>query len=685
MGRKSNRKKIEKTFDQKQKVRDRNNGFGLFLVEVIRWGAYAALFAPIVVHSGFFFPFVVPKTVYFWMFAEIIFSAWILLAISNKQFRPRANAVSFTLGIFLLVTIATSFLGINIERSFWSTFERMAGTINWIHLILFFSALTFTFRTLTDWKKLLTASFIASSLVATIFIFQKIGIDIIPFDARSGATIGNSSFMAAYLLFNVFFGIWLFSSARELWHKAVYGAGFGMLLLAMLYATAYGAMLSMFGGFFIVFLMWLFFGAKIKFRRIIAGLILVGAVVLGGIVIWGTFTQNNAVIGKLPYFFSNEGTIGARKVVWDIAWQGVKEKPVFGWGPENFNVVFVKYFNPCLAINECGNEVWYDRTHNIILDNLIHSGFVGLFAYLSIFAVAFFVVLRWVARDRRNWLLSGVVVAALGSYFVQNMLVFDMINTYFMFAFTLAFVGGVNQSGFGLSQAELGAESDALEKKEESRDIKSPDMRAVSLVGVILVYFLFSYGVQSFQAANWGIKINRGGLTAVETIELYKKSLSVTPLGNRQTVEFFTTKITGSIRQDNEQKIPLDFIYSVERVMRESVEKNPLDFRQWIILGDLYISARDRDSNFLAKGEEALKRAIELSPMNQQGYTLLAQAHIFKKEYEKAEPLLLRSIELEPRFLRSYIALAKFYELWGKNEVAEESYQKAEEFGYKRK
>jgi len=668
MGRKSKRKKYREAQIPAIKPKDRNSGFGLFLVEVIRWGAYAALFAPLVVHPGFFFPFVVPKTVFFWIFAEIIFAAWLLLAISNKQFRPRVNAISVTLGIFLLVTIVTSFTGINIERSFWSTFERMAGTINWIHLVLFFSALIFTFRNLADWKKLLTASFIVSSLVALIFLLQKIGISVIPFDTRSGATIGNSSFMAAYLLFSVFFGIWLFSEARALWQKAAYGIGFGILVLAMLFSTAYGALLSMFGGFFIIFLAWLYFGAKIKFGRVIAGLILIGAVILGSIVIWGTFTQNKAITEKLPYFFSNEGTIGARKVVWEIAWQGVNEKPVLGWGPENFNVVFTKYFNPCLTLPECGSEVWYDRTHNIIFDNLIHSGFVGLFSYLAIFAAAFFAVFKWTFRDRRNWVLSGVVAAALGSYFVQNMLVFDMPSTYIMFALTLAFGGAVMSN-----------------KGEADVEIKNPNMLLVPIVGVVLMYFLFSFGIQSLQAANWGIMISRGGLTANETIQMYEKSLSATPLGNRQTVEFFTTKVTGAIKQDAEQKIPLDFIYSVEKVTREIFAKNSFDFRQAIILGDFYISARNRDPEFLARGEETLKRAIEFSPANQQGYTLLAQTYIFKKEYEKAEPLLQKAIELEPRYMLSHVALANLYALWGKGELAEEAYQKAEEFGYIRK
>jgi tetratricopeptide (TPR) repeat protein len=276
-------------------------------------------------------------------------------------------------------------------------------------------------------------------------------------------------------------------------------------------------------------------------------------------------------------------------------------------------------------------------------------------------------VFKWALRDKSQWLWSGVVIAILSSYFVQNLLVFDMPSTYIMFALTLAFGSAV------MSGREEGAE-----------DIKSPDMRLVPLVGAVLVYFLFSYGVQSLQAGNWGIRISRGGLTTSEMIRLYEKTLSITRLGNRQIVEFFTERITNAIKQDAEQKIPLDFIYSVEKVMRKTAAKNPLDFRHAIILGDLYISARNRDPEFLKKGEETFLRARELSPANQQGYTLLAQTYIFKKEYETAEQLLLKALDLEPAYMRSYVALANFYELWGDGKKAEEFYKSAEKLGYKR-
>jgi hypothetical protein len=50
-----------------------------------------------------------------------------------------------------------------------------------------------------------------------------------------------------------------------------------------------------------------------------------------------------------------------------MALKGIAERPVLGWGQENFNYVFNKYYNPQMF----GQEEWFDRTHNVVLDWLI--------------------------------------------------------------------------------------------------------------------------------------------------------------------------------------------------------------------------------------------------------------------------------------------------------------------------
>jgi len=665
MGRKSRRKKYKQTTSSATSYAESKpnkqasvagNGFALILIEIIRWGAYVALFAPLVVHPSFFFPFVVPKTVFFWIFTEIIFGAWVLLALPNKQFRPQWNPISVALGVFLFVTIFTSFTGVNLERSFWSTLERMAGTVHWIHLVIFFFVLTSTFRTFKDWKGFLSASMIASSLVAAIFLLDRVGVSMISFNTQAGSTIGNSSFMAAYLLFNVFLGSFLLVKSKGDWQRILYGIGLGLIVLTILFSYSYGVLVSMFGGIFIILIAWLFFERKIKFARELAVLLLVGGVILAGIISFGTFMQNEAILSKLPYFFSNEGTIGARRVVWDMAWQGIKERPILGWGPENFNVPFAKYFNPCLVMSKCGGEIWFDRTHNIILDNLTHSGIVGLISYISIFIAVLFVLWKKLLQSRKDWFLSAIITAALASYFVQNLLVFDMLNTYLMFSFTLAFAA-----------ASAG-------KEEIIAPRANPKPFSMVMVGLFLMYFLFSFGFQSYQAANWGVVISRSSTGLNEKIELYKKALSATPLGNRQIPEFFTNQVV-NWAQDNED-IPASFIVEVEAIMRKITEENPFDFRHHLILGNFYNAAKKFDVSYVDKAEEILTKAIDLSPQNPQVYTSLGQTYLFKNDKDKAFSLLQKAVDLEPEYTKSSLNLAESYVMMGEYEKGKDAFEK---------
>ncbi len=139
--------------------------------------------------------------------------------------------------------------------------------------------------------------------------------------------------------------------------------------------------------------------------------------------------EGNHALSRISKISLDDPTTQVRLMTWDIAWQGIKEKPLLGWGQENFIVVYSKYFNPELfAI-----ETWVDRSHNVVLDWFINAGIFGLLFYLSLF-VALFYKLRMPTRIGTFVVLSGVI-----AYFVQNLFVFDNINTYIMFFTVLAY------------------------------------------------------------------------------------------------------------------------------------------------------------------------------------------------------------------------------------------------------
>ena len=100
-----------------------------------------------------------------------------------------------------------------------------------------------------------------------------------------------------------------------------------------------------------------------------------------------------------------------------MAIKGFKERPILGWGQENFNIVFNKHYNPLMD-----QEQWFDRTHNIILDWLIAAGILGALSYLSLFVAV--LVLIW-RRGTFTFVEKSILTGLFAAYFFHNMFVFD--------------------------------------------------------------------------------------------------------------------------------------------------------------------------------------------------------------------------------------------------------------------
>ena len=115
-------------------------------LRIIEWGTYLALLTPFIFIRDYFFPFVVPKTIFFRIIVDVIFIAFILLAVSKPKYRPKITPLTLVIFVFLLVLVLASVFGVNFTRSFWSVFERMEGLLTFFHLFAFYIVLTSVFK-----------------------------------------------------------------------------------------------------------------------------------------------------------------------------------------------------------------------------------------------------------------------------------------------------------------------------------------------------------------------------------------------------------------------------------------------------------------------------------------------------------------------------------------------------------
>ncbi|MDD2696903.1 MAG: O-antigen ligase family protein [Candidatus Pacebacteria bacterium] len=628
---------------------------------IIEWGIYVSLFAPLVFIRTYFFPFVVSKTIFFRTLVDIIFIAYILLAISNPKYRPRITPLTIAVTIFLVIIVLTSVLGVNFERSFWSTFERMTGLLSFFHLYAFYIVLTSVFKERKQWEVVLSVSILAAVFICLYALTATEAA------TRGGGTLGNTSFLSAYLLFNIFFALILLIVKSGLW-RIFYAAALFIFLYAMFFNTepTRGAIGGLVAGLFIMgfgFLFYYLFSSGKRTLRISA-LILIVLMVLG---LFG-FLQLDFTKEKIAQLWRSS-SVQSRLLVWSMGWQGWQERFLFGWGQENFNIPFAKYYRPQLPLTY---DVWYDRVHNIVLDMGVSSGIFGLLSYLSIFGVAIFGLMKTLSKvsEKKNTMLLFGMFAVLLSYFVQNIWVFDMISSYIMFFLALAFIN------FLIS-------STSSEESANPKTIPLPSFVGALLI-IVAVLGLFFGNIQPARAS----RLTLYGISypLEQSLNYFRQAMKTAPMTKFEVSEQISNKVTEASFQttnQNKETVSEGFRFAEEE-LKNTVASAPLDFRSRLFLGRFYNNFYQfsGDTEKLKLAEEILTEAEKYSPNNQQVYWTLGQTKLFEGKKEESIELLKKAVELEPRVSQSHWYLALAYKIAEKYDLALAELKEAERLGF---
>ena len=94
----------------------------------------ALLFATaFVITPGTIFPFVVGKALWSRSLVEIVFALWAVLALARSEYRPPRSWLLVLLAAGLAIALLAAWFGVSVERSLWSTYERMQGVVDAAH------------------------------------------------------------------------------------------------------------------------------------------------------------------------------------------------------------------------------------------------------------------------------------------------------------------------------------------------------------------------------------------------------------------------------------------------------------------------------------------------------------------------------------------------------------------------
>ena len=459
-----------------------------------RLAIFASLFSVDIVMRTTFFPFIGGKY-YFFRFCVELALAFLLLAWAfdgekyDLEIKPRlarlfGQPIFLAVSLFALIFLLASLFAYDPQAAFWSNFERGEGGFQMIHYYAFFILLVALFPRSEDWRRLFAAALAAAVVMVLYGIASAIwlgsfigpyvnkGVPIEPTftgrlifsNARFQGALGNPAYVAPHLIFAMFYALWLWFSrplhaaaalARRnlLWLRPLgYGALTLFFFLFFWLSQTRGAFLGLLVAL-AAFFLYLIFSQK-KLRKP-ALLTLGGLILLGGLLV---ANRDSAFIQKIPggrllNINFGEQTVQTRLWTWNSAWQGFKERPILGWGPENFSAVFDRYFDPRHFVPGQNTETWFDRAHSVIFDYLSETGLLGFLSYLGIFAVFYWEFWRriWlpsrktetVPADswgiRRSPVRQALLFALPLAYFVQGAVLFDVLPIYLNLFFFLAF------------------------------------------------------------------------------------------------------------------------------------------------------------------------------------------------------------------------------------------------------
>lgn len=621
------------------------------LTKVLRYsvigGLFIAPFIPLVVADFLFFPFITGKNFLFRILVEIIFGLWVILAIYDKRYRLRKSWIFIFLLAFVVVSAISTIFGENAYRSFWSNYERMEGLITYLHLLAYFLVIASVFRTEKIWKWFFHASLFAAVIVSVYAILQFFGkLAVHQGTVRLDATLGNASYLAVYMLFHIFLAIFYFFKEKSN-YRWIY-AGLAVLFSFILYNTATrGTILGAVGGLFLMALIISLLSANRKAKIFALAAILL---ILASVGVFFAFkssdlVRQSPVLSRFADISFEEQTTQSRFVIWKMGWEGFKEKPLLGWGPENFNLVFNKYYEPILW----RQEPWFDRAHNVFLDRLTATGIFGLLAYLGLFASAAYYLLLKRAKHGFSVQESAVLTSLLAAYFFHNLFVFDNIVSFILFFSILGYIH---------FRATAHDDESGAPARPESDYRKSALSAVVAVLIVFVLYFANVPGLLACNGLLGAFKQNALG-DPDGSFDSFKGAIAYDSFGTPEAREHlvnFATKVLphGGLEAGFKQEV----FEEASREMEKQIESSSGDIRYMIFLASLYNKAGQHEN---AIG--VLEKAIEFSPKKQQLYFEMTSSYINKGEYKRAMEIARVPFELDMSFddARLVYATASIY------------------------
>ena len=623
----------------------------------------AVLFPPTV------FPYLVGKGLLFRCLVEIVFVAWTVVAALNPAYRPTRSLLLGLLAVALGVALVSALLGVSVVRSLFSTYERMGGVLDQAHWFVFAVVLVSVVRA-TQWRVLLNANLGVGMVIALWAVGQHFGVEALLWESsREGygrvmATLGNPIHLGAYVLVNCLVAAGFFvesffpgtpagsraehaggvaksgqrrrSARRDIgpvlpWLARLYW-GFGALLgiWVVILTGARSALLGLIAGFAAVAALFTY----LERRRVrlalgaLAGL-LAAAVVLFAVVV-ATSERDEREMGDLPRSWklliervaASKRAADTRLAAWDAAVRGFLERPVTGWGPENYVAVLGRHSTGV------GTDMQtHDNAHGRLAEEIATKGSLGVVSHLAIWVALLAVGVRAARRMGRRERIPVVFAGgALVGYFAHAAVSPETVTGTLQFTLLFAFVAVVARENGGSppSSSRLGRLVATIRRRAGPRPgwVKRPVLGGTAVaVAAVSAGFGLCANHAAFSSASVGALAIRSsvptlGIAPHHTREFFAEAIDTfEPMANQFRLFLFQYARNRwrllRIRHRGESERLLALVDA------EAPAAIRLERENWeipLLLAEMYVEISATNPHYRAAAAREIEAARELAP-----------------------------------------------------------------------
>jgi len=654
---------------------------------ILKLPLFALAFTPLIVVWSTLFPFIFGKTIFI-RTAVTIF--WLLLAAYlfyqhksairinphlNNQHKSAKISINQCLknplfiftSLFVLLMLFSVIFSVNPFRAFFGDIERGEGYLGILYFFGFFIASLLVFKK-RDWLIFFKLSLLTGGILFFNGLYQYADY------ARMQSFIGNPAFLAGYFLFIIFASLVVLIEDKNRWWRLFSGLS-GLMAIAGVFLTqTRGAILGLIIGIAFAIFYLAIKGRELKIGRVNIQKVSAGLIVFSILfLVVFFFTRSNPVWQKIPgvnrfatISFSDSSS-QTRLIAAGVSLDAISpsknslERFLIGWGPENFNIAYNKYYNPEYLKYE---GLWFDRAHNKLLDVLVMDGALGLWAYLGIWLSILYLIFRKHQHKSASKLISpnqsksvsnksaslknpylyASILFFSVAYFVQNIFLFDQISTYIPFFSFLAFVTRIYTD-----------EKQINTDNHSSVSIRKNLYLSVSVV-LATIFFAYCLIIYSFTAFYQNIKftsaIKSGSAQRIfDDVDKFTKPYNY---AQRELRNRFL-QIMASYSNNQGLKPLVDKSISL---FEEVVLREPYEPRYFTTLADAYqVQTELGNVEARKKSDEYYLKALELSPKRQELlYNIAINVYADKGDFKTMEEYLDKMLNYAPD-----VPMAKIY------------------------